>query len=60
MKKLRELTRLYQIGKTLLEYGLDELIPARLQLWPARIARKSIFWLKNRHPDLSRLGPATH
>ena len=28
MKKLRELTRLYQIGKTLFEYGLDELIPA--------------------------------
>ncbi|ART80698.1 ubiquinone biosynthesis regulatory protein kinase UbiB [Oceanisphaera avium] len=54
MKKLRELIRLYQIGKTLLEYGLDELIPARLQIWPARMARSSLFWLKNRHPDLSR------
>ncbi|GHA19965.1 ubiquinone biosynthesis regulatory protein kinase UbiB [Oceanisphaera arctica] len=54
MKKLRELFRLYQIGKTLFEYGLDELIPARLQVLPARLARKSLFWLKNRHPDLSR------
>ncbi|WP_375056206.1 ubiquinone biosynthesis regulatory protein kinase UbiB [Zobellella sp. DQSA1] len=54
MKKLRELLRLYQIGKTLFDYGLDELIPARLQVWPARWARKSLFWLKNRHPDLSR------
>lgn len=54
MKKLAELARLYQIGKTLFEYGLDELIPARLQIWPARLARKSIFWLKNRHPELSR------
>ncbi|MBL1377415.1 ubiquinone biosynthesis regulatory protein kinase UbiB [Zobellella iuensis] len=54
MKKLRELLRLYQIGKTLFDYGLDELIPARLQVWPARWARNSLFWLKNRHPDLSR------
>ncbi len=54
MKKLRELVRLYQIGKTLFDYGLDELIPARLQILPARLARKSLFWLRNRHPDLSR------
>ncbi|MGR7922881.1 ubiquinone biosynthesis regulatory protein kinase UbiB [Zobellella denitrificans] len=54
MRKVRELLRLYQIGKTLFDYGLDELIPARLQVWPARLARRSLFWLKNRHPDLSR------
>ncbi|NHI00988.1 MULTISPECIES: ubiquinone biosynthesis regulatory protein kinase UbiB [Oceanimonas] len=54
MRKLRELRRLYQIGRTLFDYGLDELIPSRLQIWPARMARKSLFWLKNRHPDLSR------
>ncbi|MDP5293837.1 ubiquinone biosynthesis regulatory protein kinase UbiB [Oceanimonas sp. CHS3-5] len=54
MKKLRELRRLYQIGRTLFDYGLDELIPARLQIWPARMARKSLFWLNNKHPDLSR------
>ncbi|PSJ43673.1 ubiquinone biosynthesis regulatory protein kinase UbiB [Zobellella endophytica] len=54
MRKLRELVRLYQIGKTLFDYGLDELIPARLQVWPARFARRSLFWLKNKHPELSR------
>ncbi len=54
MRKLRELRRLYQIGRTLFDYGLDELIPVRLQIWPARMARKSLFWLKNKHPDLSR------
>lgn len=54
MKKLRELVRLYEIGKTLFDYGLDELIPARLQIFPARVARKCLFWLKNRHPNLSR------
>lgn len=54
MRKLRELVRLYQIGKTLFDYGLDELIPARLQVWPARLARRSLFWLKNKHPELSR------
>ncbi|MGP7735017.1 ubiquinone biosynthesis regulatory protein kinase UbiB [Oceanimonas smirnovii] len=54
MRKLRELRRLYQIGRTLFDYGLDELIPARLQIWPARMARKSLFWFKNKHPDLSR------
>ncbi|WP_116475411.1 ubiquinone biosynthesis regulatory protein kinase UbiB [Zobellella maritima] len=54
MRKLRELLRLYKIGKTIFTYGLDELIPTRLQVWPARWARKSIFWLKNQHPDLSR------
>ncbi|GAA3548636.1 ubiquinone biosynthesis regulatory protein kinase UbiB [Zobellella aerophila] len=54
MRKLRELLRLYKIGKTIFTYGLDELIPARLQVWPARWARKGIFWLKNQHPELSR------
>ena len=54
MKKLRELVRLYQIARTLFDYGLDELLPARLQILPARLARKSLFWLKNKHPDLSR------
>lgn len=54
MRKLRELLRLHQIGKTLFDFGLDELIPARLQVWPARFARRCLFWLKNRHPTLSR------
>ncbi len=45
------LSRFYQIKKTLLQYGLDELIPAQWQPWWARAARLSLFWLRNQHPD---------
>lgn len=45
------LSRFYQIQKTLLQYGLDELIPAQWQPWWAKAARHSMFWLKNKHPD---------
>lgn len=43
--------RFYQIQKTLLQYGLDELIPPQWLPWYARLARRSAFWLKNRHPE---------
>lgn len=43
-------SRLYQIQKTLLQYGLDELIPAQWQPWWARAVRHSLFWLKNQYP----------
>ena len=46
-------SRFYQIQKTLLQYGLDELIPAQWQPWWAKTARHSMFWLKNQHPDKS-------
>lgn len=45
------LGRFYQIQKTLLQYGLDELIPAAWQPWYARLARRSLFWLKNKYPE---------
>lgn len=45
--------RLYTIIKTFLTYGLDELIPAHKLPLSAKIARKSIFWLHNRHKDKS-------
>ena len=45
------ISRLYKIMKTLLQYGLDDLIPERWQPWYAQWARKSIFWIKNKHPD---------
>ncbi|KRS20186.1 MAG: ubiquinone biosynthesis regulatory protein kinase UbiB [Alishewanella agri] len=45
------LGRFYQIQKTLLEYGLDELIPAQWQPWYAKAARRCFFWLKNRYPE---------
>lgn len=46
-------SRFYQIQKTLLQYGLDELIPAQWQPWWAKTARSCMFWLKNQHPDKS-------
>ena len=45
------ISRFYQIQKTLLQFGLDELIPQQWQPWYARLARRSLFWLRNRHPD---------
>ncbi|ALT00009.1 ubiquinone biosynthesis regulatory protein kinase UbiB [Lacimicrobium alkaliphilum] len=49
-----QLMRLYTIKKTLLQHGLDELIPPRWLPWYARIARHSAFWLRNRYPDKCR------
>ncbi|WP_335739631.1 ubiquinone biosynthesis regulatory protein kinase UbiB [Rheinheimera metallidurans] len=45
------ISRFYHIQKTLLQFGLDELIPAQWQPWYARLFRRSLFWLRNRHPD---------
>ena len=43
--------RLYRIVKTFLQFGLDELIPKHAQPWYARLARLSLFWLRNQHKD---------
>jgi len=43
--------RLYQITKTFLNYGLDDLIPARWLPWTVRIGRYLLFWLPNKHKD---------
>lgn len=43
--------RLWGIVKTLLQYGLDELIPKQRLPLAARIARSSLFWLNNCHKD---------
>lgn len=48
-----ELKRFYHIQKVVLEYGLDELLPTQLKPLSARLARKSIFWIKNQHADKS-------
>lgn len=45
------LSRFYQIQKTLLQYGLDELVPPQWQPWWAKTARHAMFWLQNQHPD---------
>ncbi len=44
------ISRFYQIQKTLLQFGLDELIPQQWQPLYARLLRRSLFWLRNRHP----------
>jgi len=45
------LRRFYHILKTLLHYGLEQLIPPQWQPWYFRAARSSAFWLKNKHPN---------
>ena len=45
------ISRFYHIQKTLLQFGLDELIPPQWQPWYARLFRRSLFWLRNRHPQ---------
>ncbi len=46
-----ELRRLYKITKVQLEYGLDELIPEHQFTKIPLLARKALFWLKNKHAD---------
>ncbi|MCL9782878.1 ubiquinone biosynthesis regulatory protein kinase UbiB [Vibrio sp. S4M6] len=46
-----ELKRLYQIIKVQLEYGLDELLPNHQLAKAPLVLRKSLFWIKNKHPD---------
>ncbi|MGL5390696.1 MAG: AarF/UbiB family protein, partial [Shewanella sp.] len=41
----------YQIIKTLLHYGLDEVLPPKMTPWYFRFARRSLFWIRNRHPQ---------
>jgi len=59
--------RLYYIIKTLLNYGLDELIPPQKMPWYGKAGRACLFWLKNKHKEktaglrlrlaLQQLGP---
>lgn len=43
--------RLYHIVKTFLNYGLDELLPKQKTPLIAKLARHSLFWLRNKHKD---------
>jgi len=43
--------RLYQIVKTFLNFGLDEMVPADMLPWYAKVGRHSLFWLRNKHKD---------
>mgnify|MGYP003385033014 CR=1 FL=1 len=44
-------TRLYLIVKTFLYYGLDEMVPKKMLPWYAKLARLSLFWLRNKHKN---------
>ena len=51
--KIQELSRLYQINKTFIEYGLIELVPSTQipkTYWLMRIV---LFWLRHKHKKLS-------
>ncbi len=48
---LSELKRLYHITKVQLEYGLDELLPNHQLSKAPLLARKGLFWIKNKHSD---------
>ena len=43
--------RAYQVIKTTLHYGLDELIPSKIKPWYFRLLRYSLFWIGNKHND---------
>ncbi|MCW8831916.1 MAG: ubiquinone biosynthesis regulatory protein kinase UbiB [Colwellia sp.] len=43
--------RLYQIIKTFLHYGLDDIVPREMLPWYAKLGRNSLFWLRNKHKD---------
>ncbi|KFZ29524.1 ubiquinone biosynthesis protein UbiB [Pseudidiomarina atlantica] len=45
--------RLYQITRTFMHYGLNDLIPPRYMPWSIRVARIGLFWLPNKHKDKS-------
>nr|WP_026339413.1 ubiquinone biosynthesis regulatory protein kinase UbiB [Psychromonas ossibalaenae] len=49
--KLKELSRLYQINKTVIEYGLIELLPKEHIPFSYRLMRLTLFWLKNKHKN---------
>lgn len=43
--------RLYKINRVLLEHGLDDVIPVRFMPWYAKLARRSLFWIRNKHKE---------
>ncbi|MDA7747367.1 ubiquinone biosynthesis regulatory protein kinase UbiB [Psychromonas sp.] len=47
--KIKELSRLYQINKTFIEYGLIELIPKAQIPKSYWLMRLSLFWLRNQY-----------
>jgi len=53
MIKLKELSRLYDINKTIIEYGLVELLPREHRPISYTLMRIVLFWIRTKHKDLS-------
>lgn len=51
--KINNFRRFYQIIRTFLRYGIDEIIPDVPFTRSLRWGRKSLFWLKNEHKELA-------
>lgn len=39
----------YHVIKTLLQYGLDDVLPPKMTPWYFKLARNSLFWIRNKH-----------
>lgn len=48
------LIRIYTITKTLLQYGLDDLIPQRYYPWHFKLLRFFLFWMRNKYPQYTK------
>ena len=51
MIKIKELTRLYQINKIVIEYGLIELLPKEHVPLLYRLLCYCLFWIRNKHQN---------
>ncbi|MDX1303918.1 ubiquinone biosynthesis regulatory protein kinase UbiB [Photobacterium sp.] len=51
MITLSDCKRLYQITEVQLRYGLDDLLPDDPRIKVPKMARKSLFWIKNQHSE---------
>lgn len=50
---LASIRRGYHVIKTLLQYGLDDVLPPKMTPWYFTLARNSLFWIRNKHKDKS-------
>lgn len=46
---LASIRRGYHVIKTLLQYGLDDVLPPNMTPWYFKLARNSLFWIRNKH-----------
>jgi len=53
MIKIKELSRLYNINKTIIEYNLIELLPRKHRPISYTLMRLVFFWIRTKHQDLS-------